>query len=79
MDMNTLHQKAQEYKMRLDVLTGERQEIERQLILMEEQYKQYKLKIEEAFNTSDPEELQKIAEGYIHNIEELEKQLQEIA
>jgi uncharacterized coiled-coil DUF342 family protein len=77
MSMSDLHLKAQEYKQKLDVLVGERQEVERQLIILDEQYKQYKRQIEEAFNTSDPDELLKIAEGYIQNITNLEKQLQD--
>lgn len=75
MNSSDMKIKADEYKMRLDVLVGERQEVERQLIILEEQYKQYKNKIEESFQTSDLEELKKIASQYMQNIEELELKL----
>ena len=70
-----LKNKAQEYKTKLDQLTIKKQEIERQLIIMEEQYNQYKEKIEQAFGTADPQKLQEIADGYLAEIETLEGQI----
>ena len=66
---------ADEYKLKLDVLTGERQEAERKLIILEEQHKQYKEKIEQAFNTTDVDKLRNIAEEYLQNIQKLEKDM----
>jgi len=70
-----LKAKAEEYKGRVQNLETQKQEVERQLIILEEQYKQYKEKIEQAFGTSDPKQLQEIAEGYLQEIETLEAQL----
>jgi phage shock protein A len=72
---NELKNKAQEYKAKLEQLTTKKQEIERQLIITEEQYNQYKEKIEQAFGTSDPEKLQDIAKDYLEAITVLEGQL----
>ena len=76
--MDNLSIKAQEYKQKLSELQNQKQEIERQMIILEEQYKQYQEKIEQAFGTSDPEQLKNIAEGYLKEIEELEKTLEGI-
>jgi uncharacterized coiled-coil DUF342 family protein len=70
-----LKNKAQEYKAKLEQLISQKQEVERQLIITEEQYNQYKDKIEQAFGTSDPEQLSTIAEGYLQEIISLEEQL----
>ena len=70
-----LKNKAQEYKSKLEQLTVQKQEIERRLIIMEEQYNQYKEKIEQAFGTADQTKLQTIAEGYLQEITTLEGQL----
>ncbi len=70
-----LKAKAEEYKQKLSELQTKKSEVERQLIILEEQYNQYKDKIEQAFNTSDPEELQKIAAQYLVDIQTLEGQL----
>ena len=75
MDITELSQKAQEYKQKLESLQTQKAEIERQMIIIEEQYKQYKDKIEQSFGTSDPQELQKIAEKYLSEIYELEGNL----
>jgi len=74
-EMTDLKLKATHYKAKLDELSAQKQEVDRQLILMEEQYNQYKEKIEQAFSTSDPEELSKIAQQYLKDIEALEKDL----
>jgi len=74
--MEDLTQKAQEYTKKLQELQEQKQEIEKQLIIAEEQYNQYKKTVREAFQTSDPEKLKTIAEGYLKDIESLEQQLQ---
>lgn len=71
-------QKVDEYKNRLGTLQKEKQEIDRQLIILEEQYNQYKEKVEQVFKTSDIEELQKIADSYLQDIGLLEGQLNEL-
>jgi flagellar biosynthesis chaperone FliJ len=71
-----LKNKAEEYKIKLERLTTERQNVERQLIILEEQYKQYKEKINLAFGTTEPEKLHDIAVQYLNDIEQLEAQLQ---
>jgi hypothetical protein len=70
-----LSQKANEYKTKLHSLQEQKQEVERQLIILEEQYNQYKETIEQSFQTTDLNKLKEIADGYLKNIEELEKQL----
>ena len=75
MTPDELQLKAAEYKTKLEQIKGERQEAERQLILLEEQYKQYKAKIEESFGTSEPEKLMEITEQYLITIKELEVKL----
>jgi phage shock protein A len=74
--MLDLTQKAEEYKKKLESLLTQKQEIERQIIILEEQFNQYKDKISQAFGTDNPQELKKIAEGYLEDIETLESQLQ---
>ena len=73
--MQNLKLKAEEYKTRVQSLETQKQEVERQLIILEEQYKQYRDKIEQAFGTSDYTKLQEIAGGYLKEIETLEVQL----
>ncbi len=73
-DIN-LAQKAQEYKRKAAALLTQKQDLEKQVIILEEQYKQYRESIEKAFNTTDTEELKKIAVGYLTDIETLEEQL----
>ncbi len=68
-------QKAQEYKNKLSGLQNQKQDLEKQVIILEEQYKQYQDTIEKAFNTTDVEELKRIADGYLQDIEVLEEQL----
>ncbi len=68
-------QKAQEYKNKLSGLQNQKQDLEKQVIILEEQYKQYQDTIEKAFNTTDIEELKRIADGYLKDIEVLEEQL----
>jgi len=75
MELEELKLKANEYKTKLDKLTTDRQEIDRQLIILDEQHKQYKEKIEQAFGTSDPKKLQEIAEQYLEDIQKLEGQI----
>jgi len=75
--MENLSQKAQEYKSKLEQLQLQKQEIEKQLIIAEEQYNQYQKTIEEAFQTSDPEKLKEIAVQYLKDIEELERTLEQ--
>jgi len=70
-----LSKKAQEYKLKIDELKREKEELTRQLIIYEEQYKQHKEKIIQAFGTSDPEELKKIASNFLEEINALEKDL----
>jgi len=72
-----LTQKAEEYKHKLQQLQTQKEEITRQIIILEEQYNQYKEKIEQAFGTSDPQKLEEIAEGYLGEIQQLEEQLDE--
>ena len=76
MELDELKIKAQEYKIKLEKLKQDRLDADRQLILLEEQYKQYKEKIEESFGSSDPQKLKEIAEQYLINIETLEGQIQ---
>jgi len=75
MELNDLKIKAEEYKKKLEDLNVKKQEIERQLIILEEQYGQYKEKIEQAFGTSDPKKLQEISENYLNEIKILEGQI----
>jgi len=70
-----LQLKATEYKIKLEKIKIERQEAERQLILLEDQYKQYKIKIEESFGTSESDKLIEIADQYLATIKELEVKL----
>jgi len=70
--MQNLKEKASEYKNKVEVLETKKQEVERQLIILEDQHKQYKEKIEQAFGTSDPMKLKEIAEKYLEEIELLE-------
>jgi len=67
--------KAALYKTKLEHLQTKKQEIERQLIILEEQYNQYKEKIEQAFGTTDLDKLQEIANSYLQEIESIEGQL----
>ncbi len=64
--------KAEEYKLKLEGLTKEKADIEKQLIILEEQLNPYKKQIETAFGTLDKNELLKIAQEYQKSIEELE-------
>jgi predicted nucleic acid-binding Zn-ribbon protein len=75
--MVDLSQKAQEYKSRVEQLQSQKQDLEKQLIILEEQYKQYQETIEKAFQTTDPEKLREIASSYLKDIEVLESQLDE--
>ncbi len=70
-----LSQKAQEYKGKAAALLSQKQDLEKQVIILEEQYKQYHETIEKAFHTTDVEELKKIAAGYLDDIVVLEEQL----
>ena len=73
--MENLNQKAQEYKIKLDQLQAKKQDLEKQLIIAEEQYTQYKKTVEEAFQTTDIDQLKKIADNYLNDIQKLEDQL----
>jgi uncharacterized coiled-coil DUF342 family protein len=73
--MQDLSQKANEYKAKVQQLQTQKQELEKQIIILEEQYNQYRETIEKAFQTTDPEKLKEIAEGYLKDIETLEEQL----
>ncbi len=73
--MENLSTKAQEYKHKLTSLQAQKQDLEKQVIILEEQHNQYQDTIEKAFNTTDPEELRKIAESYLSDIKVLEEQL----
>ncbi len=73
--MEILSQKAQEYKHKLGALETQKQDLEKQVIILNEQYKQYQETIEKAFNTTDPEELRGIANNYLKDIQVLEEQL----
>ncbi len=75
MTNENLTQKAEEYKSKLQGLQNQKQDLEKQVIILEEQFKQYKDTIEKAFNTTDPEKLKEIAGGYLRDIEVLEEQL----
>jgi len=55
-----LRQKAQYYKDELNKLLEEKKEIERQLIILEEQINPYRDQIQELFGTLDTNELNKI-------------------
>ncbi len=70
-----LTKKAQEYKTRVQQLQEQKQEIEKQMIILDEQFKQYQETIEKAFQTTDPDKLREIATGYLKDIEVLEEQL----
>ncbi len=73
--MENLSEKAQEYKNKLGSLEAQKQDLEKQLIILGEQHKQYKETIQQAFNTTNPEELKKIADSYLKDIQVLEEQL----
>ena len=73
--VETLKAKTEQYKAKLAQLEQNKEEISRQLIIADEQYKQYKEKIEQAFGTSDTQKLQEIAEEYLKEIEILEGQI----
>ena len=73
--MQDLNQKAQEYKSKLQELQNQKQDLEKQVIILEEQYRTYQDTIEKSFGTTDPEELKKIADGYLKDIKILEEQL----
>ncbi len=75
LDLNVLKAKADEYKNKLSILEKDKQDVDRQLIILEEQHKQYQEKIQQAFGTIEPQELQKIAAQYMQDIETLESQL----
>lgn len=75
-DLEALKTKAEEYKTKLAALEADKQEVDKQLIILEEQHKQYQDKIQQAFGTVDSQELQKIATQYMQDIETLESQLQ---
>ena len=70
--------KINEYKAKLATLESQTQTLDRQMILLEEQEKQYNEKIMQAFNTTDPEALQKIADGYQQDIENFEAKLEAV-
>ncbi len=73
--MEVLSQKAQEYKQKLGALETQKQDLEKQVIILNEQYKQYQETIKKAFNTTVPEELRDIANSYLKDIQVLEEQL----
>jgi len=73
--MENLSTKAQEYKVKLSTLQAQKQDLERQVIILEEQHKSYQETIGKAFNTTVPEELRKIADSYLDDIKVLEEQL----
>jgi len=64
--------RVEEYKGKLSKLQMEKTELERKLIILEEQYNQYKEKVEQSFHTTDPDELRKIADAYLMDIQQLE-------
>jgi len=66
-----LRQKAQYYKDELNKLLEEKKEIERQLIILEEQINPYRDQIQELFGTLDTNELNKV-------LTELESELKKI-
>jgi uncharacterized protein YsxB (DUF464 family) len=68
-----------EYTTRLKTLNGQIADYDRQLILLEEKKKQMEEKLMAAFNTTDINELQKIAESYTEDIKLKEAQLNAIA
>ena len=74
--MEDIKIKVDEYKRKKDQLSLQRQETERQLIILGEQYKSYEEKIVQAFGTSDPDKLIEIAQGYEQDISILEKELE---
>ena len=67
--------KAEEYKIKLEELTKEKADIEKQLIILEEQLNPYKKQIESAFGTLDKDKLLEIAADYRKSIEELESKV----
>ncbi len=74
-NIDNLSQKAQAYKSKAAALLVQKQDLEKQVIILEEQYKQYHDTIQKAFQTTNPEELKKIAAGYLEDIKVLEEQL----
>jgi len=58
-----LRQKAQHYKDELNKLLEEKKQIEKQLIILEEQINPYRDQIQELFGTLDVDELNKILIG----------------
>lgn len=66
---------AEVYKSKLAELQNEKTQLERQLIILEEQLNPYKTQIESAFGTTDHQELLKIAAEYLKNIKELEDRI----
>jgi len=70
--------KIEEYKHKLELYTKEKTDIEKQLILIEDQYKQQQQKIKDAFGTIDPIKLQKISDECQIQITQLEKELNAI-
>lgn len=66
---------AEEYKVKLQELQKEKADLERQLIILEEQLNPYKTQIETAFGTTDQSKLMEIAAGYLKDIKELETKL----
>jgi len=75
MTTEELQTKINEFQHKLDKLQQEKAEYEKQLIILEEQYKTYESNIQNTFNTTNPDELQKILEGYLQEIENLESKL----
>jgi multidrug resistance efflux pump len=71
-------EKINEYKQKLAKYQSELQETDKQLIILEEQLKQQGEKLQEAFHTTEPTELQKISETYLKDIAELEKELRDM-
>ena len=69
-------QKIQEYQEKLNKYQTEYQNIERQMIILEEQLKQQESKLQEAFQTTDPNELTKIMTAYDQEIKDLEVKIE---
>lgn len=74
-DANIITSEAEVYKIKLQDLLKEKADLERQLIILEEQLNPYKAQIETAFGTTDHKKLLEIANDYLLAIKELEEKL----
>jgi len=72
---NNIDHKIQQYTSRAEELTIEKTRLEKSAIILGEQLRQYQDQIQTSFGTLDINELKKIADGYVQEIEQLENNL----